>query len=165
MRLCTLITSFQPMTSLERLRKSLSDSICCVSRANRASRFRNQTNLALKGIIGIEAMSQIAELTSHADEASTDHNTATSYISQWQDLAVVPASGDTPAHTNLAYGDADSHGKIKDPLQPPSHQCKPSAGRRRQAPSPNHQDISGILAKYLQLVSETPPPCIAQERT
>ncbi|GME48215.1 Six-hairpin glycosidase-like protein [Neofusicoccum parvum] len=77
-----------------------------------AGTLANQTNLALKGIIGIEAMSQIADLTSHPDEASTDHNTSTSYIAQWQDLAIVPQSGDTPAHTNLAYGDADSHGLL-----------------------------------------------------
>ncbi|EKG11503.1 Six-hairpin glycosidase-like protein [Macrophomina phaseolina MS6] len=77
-----------------------------------AGTLANQTNLALKGIIGIEAMSKIAELTGNTTEASTDHDTATSYISQWQKLAVVPESGGTPAHTNLAYGDADSHGLL-----------------------------------------------------
>ncbi|KAL0261420.1 hypothetical protein SLS55_002850 [Diplodia seriata] len=77
-----------------------------------AGTLSNQTNLALKGIIGIEAMSKVADLTGHADDASTDHDTATNYIAKWQELAVVPASGDTPAHTNLAYGDTASHGLL-----------------------------------------------------
>ncbi|KAB2572356.1 Six-hairpin glycosidase-like protein [Lasiodiplodia theobromae] len=77
-----------------------------------AGTLANQTNLALKGIIGIEAMSKIADLTGHSDESSTDHDTATSYIDQWQKLAVVPQDGNTPAHTNLAYNDAGSHGLL-----------------------------------------------------
>lgn len=97
------------------------------------SEFSNQTNLALKGIIGIEAMSKIADLTGHSDESSTDHDTATSYIDQWQKLAVVPQDGNTPAHTNLAYNDAGSHGTFN-PLKPPSHQCKPSARQALRQP-------------------------------
>lgn len=71
---------------------------------------RNQTNLALKGIIGIEAMSQIANLTGHADDASKYHQTAVDYITQWQGLAIVNGTNGGPAHTTLSYGDAASHG-------------------------------------------------------
>lgn len=69
----------------------------------------NQTNLALKGIIGIGAMSAIAELTGNTADASNYHSIATSYISQWQGYAVVTDA--TPPHTNLDYQDDSSHGK------------------------------------------------------
>jgi hypothetical protein len=70
----------------------------------------NQTNLALKGIIAIEAMAVIAQLTGNTADASSYHDTATSYISQWQGFAVV--SNASPPHTNLAYGDDSSHGLL-----------------------------------------------------
>jgi restriction endonuclease len=69
----------------------------------------NQTNLALKGIIAIEAMAVIAELTGNTADASSYHNTATDYISKWQTLAVV--SNAAPPHTNLAYNNDNSHGE------------------------------------------------------
>jgi len=72
----------------------------------------NQTNLALKGIIAIEAMAVIAELTGNTADATNFTNTAHDYISQWESYAVVPATATTLAHTNLAYGESDSHGKI-----------------------------------------------------
>lgn len=78
-------------------------------------------------------MSKIAGLTGHSNESTTDHDTAVSYIEQWQELAIVPASNGTLAHTNLAYGDSESHGKFK-PFQatkPPSH--APMQASRRLA--------------------------------
>ena len=69
----------------------------------------NQTNLALKGIIGIEAMSAISHLTGNTDDATNFHNIATSYISQWQGFAVIANA--TPPHTTLNYQDDSSHGK------------------------------------------------------
>lgn len=70
----------------------------------------NQTNLALKGIIAIEAMAVIAELTGNSADASNYHNIATSYISKWQGLAVVSSA--SPPHTSLAYNDDYSHGLL-----------------------------------------------------
>jgi hypothetical protein len=67
----------------------------------------NQTNLALKGIIGIQAMSEIAKLTGQTSNYSS---IASDYISKWQDLAI--ARNATPPHTTLSYGDTASHGLL-----------------------------------------------------
>jgi hypothetical protein len=69
----------------------------------------NQTNLALKGIIAIQAMSEIALKTGHSVDAANYSNIAQSYISQWQQMAVV--SSTNPPHTNLDYQDDTSHGE------------------------------------------------------
>lgn len=67
----------------------------------------NQTNLALKGIIGLEAASLMAGMTGHTDQGNNYHDTARDWIQQWEDLGV---SRDTnPAHTTLNYGDEDSY--------------------------------------------------------
>ena len=66
----------------------------------------NQTNLALKGIIGIEAMAVIAILTSHPTDPA--NYTRISYISQWQNLAIAYSA--TPPHTTLSYGQNNTHG-------------------------------------------------------
>jgi hypothetical protein len=70
----------------------------------------NQTNLAIKGIIAIEAMAVIAELTGNTADANTFHSTATEYISKWQGYAVVSYAN--PPHTNLDYQDDTSHGLL-----------------------------------------------------
>ncbi|KAK6074358.1 glutaminase A [Seiridium cupressi] len=75
-----------------------------------AGTLANQTNLALKGIIGLRAMSEIAKLTGNTDDEKTYGDTATSYISQWQDLGINKAAD--PPHTTLSYGDGDSHGLL-----------------------------------------------------
>ena len=76
--------------------------------------FQNQTddftgfiahsvNLALKGIIGIGAMSQIATAAGNAADASHYLGVARGYITQWAAMAQDnPASG-SPAHLKLAY--------------------------------------------------------------
>lgn len=69
----------------------------------------NQTNLALKGIIGIEAMAVIANQTGHTADAMNYTGIAHSYISQWQKYAINNAA--TPPHTTLAYGQTDTYGK------------------------------------------------------
>lgn len=69
----------------------------------------NQTNLALKGIIAIEAMSVISGLTGHEDDKSNFTKLAHDYIAKWQELAVVH---DEVPHTNLAYGNSNSHGLL-----------------------------------------------------
>ena len=71
----------------------------------------NQTNLALKGMIGIQAMSVIAKETGHTADATNYSKIAHDYINKWQNLAV--NRNVTPAHTTLAYGDASSHGKLQ----------------------------------------------------
>ncbi|KAF2401026.1 DUF1793-domain-containing protein [Trichodelitschia bisporula] len=75
-----------------------------------AGRLQNQTNLALKGIIGIGAMGEIAKLTGNADDAARYSSTAKSYIAQWQQLGI--ARDANPPHTTLNYGNNDSHGLL-----------------------------------------------------
>jgi hypothetical protein len=72
----------------------------------------NQTNLALKGIIAIEAMSVVANLTGNTADAQNYTNIAHSYLTQWEGLAIVNATASAPAHTKLAYQDATSHGLL-----------------------------------------------------
>ncbi|EGP88303.1 GTA glutaminase A [Zymoseptoria tritici IPO323] len=67
----------------------------------------NQTNLALKGIIGISAMAQIATLTSHSADADNYTSIASSYISQWQDLAI--SKDASPPHATFQYGNESSY--------------------------------------------------------
>lgn len=70
----------------------------------------NQTNLALKGIIGIEAMAVIANLTGQTADGANYTNIAHSYITQWQTLGI--AHNANPPHTTLAYGANDTHGLL-----------------------------------------------------
>ncbi|KAI9738085.1 MAG: hypothetical protein M1818_005513 [Claussenomyces sp. TS43310] len=70
----------------------------------------NQTNLALKGIIGIEAMAVIADLTNNTDDATKFSSIAGSYIAQWQKFAIVTDAN--PPHTNLDYQDSSSSGLL-----------------------------------------------------
>ncbi|KAJ6115546.1 hypothetical protein N7523_005963 [Penicillium sp. IBT 18751x] len=58
-----------------------------------------QTNLALKGIVGIKAMSKLAELTDHDDDASYFKDIADKYIAKWEELGM---SRDG-THAKLAY--------------------------------------------------------------
>ncbi|KAI0388618.1 glutaminase GtaA [Xylariaceae sp. FL0594] len=75
-----------------------------------AGSLANQTNLAIKGIIGLRAMADIADLTGHKDDAKSYLSTAKSYIAQWQTLGI--NSQASPPHTTLSYGAADSHGLL-----------------------------------------------------
>lgn len=76
-----------------------------------AGALANQTNLALKGIIGIQAMSAIANLTGHeADDGANFSSIATDYIARWAELGI--NRGASPPHTTLSYGDAESHGLL-----------------------------------------------------
>ena len=70
----------------------------------------NQTNLALKGIIGIAAMAEIAKLTGNDDDATSFRATAEDYISQWQGFGI--NSDANPPHSMLFYGDTDTHGLL-----------------------------------------------------
>ena len=78
-----------------------------VSTDDFAGALANQTNLALKGIIGIGAMGQIANLTGNSDDASNYTSTAQDYINQWYDLG--NAAGANPPHTTLNYGNDSTY--------------------------------------------------------
>ncbi|KAJ5210815.1 hypothetical protein N7491_010626 [Penicillium cf. griseofulvum] len=70
----------------------------------------NQTNLALKGMIGIQAMSVIAKQTGNTEDAANYSRIAKDYITQWQDLAI--AKNAKPPRTTLSYGNTASHGLL-----------------------------------------------------
>ncbi|TQS36293.1 hypothetical protein Golomagni_03262 [Golovinomyces magnicellulatus] len=75
-----------------------------------AGSLANQTNLALKGIIGIQAMAKISELTGHAAEGANYSTIAQDYITKWQVYGI--AHDATPPHTTLAYGQNNTHGLL-----------------------------------------------------
>ena len=75
-----------------------------------AGSLANQTDLALKGIIGIQAMAVIANLTDNAVDGANYTNIAQDYITQWQTLGI--AHDANPPHTTLAYGMNDTHGLL-----------------------------------------------------
>ncbi|KAI5115723.1 hypothetical protein M0805_009016 [Coniferiporia weirii] len=68
----------------------------------------NQTNTALKGIIGIAAMAKIAEIAGVDDDRTQFNSTAASYIEQWVSDAVA-ADG---SHINFFYDNTNSNGLI-----------------------------------------------------
>ncbi|KAI1121927.1 glutaminase GtaA [Nemania abortiva] len=75
-----------------------------------AGSLANQTNLAIKGIIGLRAMADISKITGHANDSSMYLNISTSYIKQWQTLGI--NSEANPPHTTLSYGNESSHGLL-----------------------------------------------------
>jgi len=75
-----------------------------------AGALQNQTNLALKGIIALEAMSNIANMTGHSSDGANYSTTAHDYIAQWQTLGI--AQDANPRHSTLAYGQNDTHGLL-----------------------------------------------------
>lgn len=77
-----------------------------------AGALANQTNLALKGIIGIGAMAQIASLIGNVADAQNYSSIATSYISQWQTLGIAQGNPTELPHTTLNYGANDTHGLL-----------------------------------------------------
>ncbi|KAJ5738640.1 hypothetical protein N7493_001795 [Penicillium malachiteum] len=75
-----------------------------------AGSLANQTNLALKGMIGIQAMSVIANKTGNTADAANYSTIAHDYIAKWQDLAINKNA--SPPHTTLSYGNWSSHGLL-----------------------------------------------------
>ncbi|KAI9464136.1 hypothetical protein BJY52DRAFT_1115258 [Lactarius psammicola] len=63
----------------------------------------NQTNLAIKGIIAIKAMSKMSSVVNQTADADKYSNTAASLYSQWKGLAL-----DSDQHLLAAYGLANS---------------------------------------------------------
>jgi hypothetical protein len=72
--------------------------------------YSNQTNLAIKGIIGLRAMGEIAKLTNNQDQFSA---IAQNYLEEWKKLAI-NWDAEFP-HTTLSYGDKNSHGMSPTP--------------------------------------------------
>lgn len=66
----------------------------------------NQTNLAIKGIIGIKAMSQISSRLGNTAESQNYSSIASNYVSSWQSLAMATGG----KHLTLSYGNANSWG-------------------------------------------------------
>lgn len=60
----------------------------------------NQTNLALKGIIGIRAMSEIAEAVGEFEDAKYYRNVSETYIKLWENEYAISRDG---THAKLAY--------------------------------------------------------------
>lgn len=60
----------------------------------------NQTNLALKGIIGIRAMSEIAELVGETRDAKYFRDVSEDYIKRWEEEFAISRDG---THAKLAY--------------------------------------------------------------
>ena len=75
-----------------------------------AGSLANQTNLALKGMIGIRAFAMIANMTGHAADGANFTSISATYISQWQTLGIAHEA--SPPHTTLAYGMNDTHGLL-----------------------------------------------------
>jgi hypothetical protein len=75
-----------------------------------AGHLANQTNLALKGIIGIEAMSQLASLINETADAANYTAIAHDYIKQWQTLGINNAT--SPPHAMLNYGNTSTWGLL-----------------------------------------------------
>ncbi|KAF2838247.1 glutaminase GtaA [Patellaria atrata CBS 101060] len=73
-----------------------------------AGHLANQTNLALKGMVGLAAMSDIAARSGHDDDATRYLDTAKDYLAQWQDIGINKDA--TPTHTVLSYNDRESWG-------------------------------------------------------
>ncbi|KAL8940220.1 MAG: hypothetical protein Q9216_002929 [Gyalolechia sp. 2 TL-2023] len=64
-----------------------------------AGQLVNQTNLAIKGIVGIAAMSEIARIVDDPVSAENYSSTASSFYTQWESYAIDPSGN----HTLLSY--------------------------------------------------------------
>ncbi|KAH9853554.1 DUF1793-domain-containing protein [Lenzites betulinus] len=71
-----------------------------------AGSLANQTNLAIKGIVGIKAMAEIASLVGDTARSSNYSYIAASYVEQWQQFATATDG----THLTLSYGDSSSWG-------------------------------------------------------
>jgi len=69
---------------------------------------RNQTNLALKGIIALKAVSELAKTVGQKGAADTWGAVAQMYLDFWYDHGINKDA--TKPHTNLQYDRPESHG-------------------------------------------------------
>jgi hypothetical protein len=75
-----------------------------------AGHLANQTNLALKGIIGIEAISQLSSRIREVSDAQNYTTIAHDYIAKWQTLGINFEA--SPPHAILNYGNASTWGLL-----------------------------------------------------
>ena len=75
-----------------------------------AGHLANQTNLALKGIIGLGAMSEMSKLVNETADAQNYSSIAKDYITKWQTLGINTSAN--PPHATLTYNDASTHGLL-----------------------------------------------------
>ncbi|KAJ3971497.1 hypothetical protein EV361DRAFT_799932 [Lentinula raphanica] len=71
-----------------------------------AGSLANQTNLAIKGIVGIKAMSEIWGILGNTAQQSNYSSIASSYVTKWQTFA----TSTTGPHLTLDYNDESSWG-------------------------------------------------------
>lgn len=67
----------------------------------------NQTNLALKGVIGLQAAAMLANLTGRVEKSNHYASVAKDWVGQWEGFGV--AQDASPPHTTLNYGANNSH--------------------------------------------------------
>jgi hypothetical protein len=77
-----------------------------VSTDDFAGPLANQTNLALKAILGIRAMGEIASLTGNSNDAKDFIKTSREYMNKWEKYTF----GQDSSHARLAYQLSDSWG-------------------------------------------------------
>ncbi|KAK4057768.1 hypothetical protein OIO90_000987 [Microbotryomycetes sp. JL221] len=75
-----------------------------------AGTLSNQTNLAVKAIVGIGAMGKLAEATGRWVQSVHYKATAQAYVSEWMKLAMTKGNAKDRPHAKLAYQDENSHG-------------------------------------------------------
>ena len=68
----------------------------------------NQTNLAIKGIVGIQAMSFISTLANDPNSSQNYSSTASNFYNQWEGFAIDPSE----KHTILSYQWRSSYGLL-----------------------------------------------------
>jgi hypothetical protein len=68
----------------------------------------NQTNLAIKGIIGLQAMSEVEKLLGNADGETKYGEIAAEYYEFWTQHGINKDA--SPPHTTLQYDTPDSYG-------------------------------------------------------
>lgn len=77
-----------------------------------AGTLSNQTNLAVKAIVGIGAMGKLAEATGNWVQSIHYRATAQAYVKEWYKLAMTEGSRKEPRHAKLAYQDDNSWGLL-----------------------------------------------------
>ena len=73
-----------------------------------AGQLVNQTNLAIKGIVGLQAMAKIATIAGDSKSSLNYSSTASSFYSQWETFAIDPSG----RHTLLSYQWRSSYGLL-----------------------------------------------------
>ncbi|GAA5852107.1 hypothetical protein JCM5353_007477 [Sporobolomyces roseus] len=76
-----------------------------------AGQLANQTNLAVKAIVGIGAMAELANQTGRYADSIHYRSTAKAYVTEWWRFAMTDLDGPNP-HAKLSYQDENSWGTL-----------------------------------------------------